>query len=220
MVNTVNNMSTLVSPDDPKCPEASHIGDTHTRILDAAEAIIRNNGIKALSMRAIAERTGLTAPAAYRHFAGKEAILDAVIERGFRNFMEGLQEARRGKTEPEMLLRASLRYYIEYWLNDPVSFALMLERNRDLQYLSGASIRRGSFGDLKELVEAAVGSGHDPAAIEAAGRFLAACLQGITMSFVADQSSSEKQSPAALSASIDLAVEYLCRSVKAFMAGR
>ena len=40
--------------------------DTRTRILDAAEEIARNQGLNALSMRAIADRIGLSAPAAYR----------------------------------------------------------------------------------------------------------------------------------------------------------
>ncbi|MCX7776141.1 MAG: TetR/AcrR family transcriptional regulator [Spirochaetaceae bacterium] len=212
--------------DQDKSTEVGPEVDTKTRILDAAEAIIRQHGIQALSLRAIAARTGLTAPAAYRHFSGKEEILHAVIRRGYEKFQEGLARAREGLRTPDALLRASLRYYLLHWAQDPVSFFLMMEVNHDLGHLSVAAIRQGSFGDLPAMVERYAqdvhgrelhgeGLGAGPHELDLATRFLASGLQGIAMGLIAELKAG-KESSQQVSVSIERAVEFLCGALSAF----
>lgn len=50
-------------------------------ILDAAVAIADERGIKAVSMRAVADRVGVTPMALYPHIGGKDALLDGMIGR-------------------------------------------------------------------------------------------------------------------------------------------
>lgn len=50
-------------------------------LIDAALAIIANQGIAALTTRSLAERVGLTTGAIFRHFASIDAVLDAVAAR-------------------------------------------------------------------------------------------------------------------------------------------
>ncbi|MFJ9722457.1 TetR/AcrR family transcriptional regulator [Streptomyces sp. NPDC101209] len=50
-------------------------------ILDAALAIADERGLDALSMRALAERVGVTPMALYRHVKDKSALLDALVGR-------------------------------------------------------------------------------------------------------------------------------------------
>lgn len=95
--------------------------DTRSRLLDAAEALAREGGLAAISMRSIALRVGLSAPAAYRHFTGKEALVEAMIGRGQERFLNGLRAARQGAAGPESLLERSLRYYLGFWLDDPLA---------------------------------------------------------------------------------------------------
>ncbi len=51
---------------------------TCRRILDAARAIAVADGPDALSMRTLADRVGLSAPALYQYFSGRDAIVDEV----------------------------------------------------------------------------------------------------------------------------------------------
>src|SRR3954463_6756480 len=54
-------------------------------ILDAAEAVAAQ-GFEALSMRAVAARLGAVPMALYNHFATKEELVDALLDRVLRRF--------------------------------------------------------------------------------------------------------------------------------------
>jgi AcrR family transcriptional regulator len=50
-------------------------------IIEAAMVIADEGGLDAVSMRAVAEHVGVTPMALYRHFNGKLALLDGMVER-------------------------------------------------------------------------------------------------------------------------------------------
>ena len=52
---------------------------TVARILDAAEALIDEGGVEAVTTRAVADRAGVTYPSLYRFFADREEILDQLV---------------------------------------------------------------------------------------------------------------------------------------------
>jgi AcrR family transcriptional regulator len=55
--------------------------DRRQEILDAALAIADERGIEAISMRAVAERVGVTPMALYPHIGGKAGLLDGLVGR-------------------------------------------------------------------------------------------------------------------------------------------
>ena len=55
--------------------------DTKERILDAALALFAQNGYPGTSMRDIASTLGITKAALYKHYTGKQEILDSIVER-------------------------------------------------------------------------------------------------------------------------------------------
>jgi AcrR family transcriptional regulator len=65
-----------------KTTVSSAPGDTRERILDAAEALFAVQGLVGTPVRDIARAVGLTPASLYNHFDGKQAIYDAVLERG------------------------------------------------------------------------------------------------------------------------------------------
>jgi len=80
---------------------ASRLGDRRTNgvetaIVEAARDIVATDGMSALSMRAVAERVGVSATAIYHYFDGKQALVDRVVETGFRRVRGYLEEAARG----------------------------------------------------------------------------------------------------------------------------
>ncbi|RVT96378.1 TetR/AcrR family transcriptional regulator [Rhodovarius crocodyli] len=62
-------------PDRP--PET----DTRTRVLDAAERIVQQQGVPALTLAAAAREAGVSKGGLLYHFASKEALLRGMIER-------------------------------------------------------------------------------------------------------------------------------------------
>jgi AcrR family transcriptional regulator len=66
---------------------------TRDRILDAAEALFAERGLAGTAVRDIATRVELNPASLYNHFASKEALYEAVLERGLRPLLEVLAGA-------------------------------------------------------------------------------------------------------------------------------
>lgn len=66
---------------------------TRELILDVAERLFATRGVDGVAVRDLARELGLTAPSLYNHFASKQALYDAVLERGLRPILELISEA-------------------------------------------------------------------------------------------------------------------------------
>jgi AcrR family transcriptional regulator len=82
---------------------------TAERILDTAERLFAERGYAGTHLRDVAEAAGLRIPSLYNHFAGKDALYAAVLERGIAPVLEALSEsieqpdADRGRFAEKML---------------------------------------------------------------------------------------------------------------------
>jgi len=56
------------------------VDDKRRLILDQALALVDERGLSAMSMRAVAERVGLTSMALYPYVGGKDALLDGLVD--------------------------------------------------------------------------------------------------------------------------------------------
>jgi AcrR family transcriptional regulator len=56
---------------------------TRFRILNATRAMVAELGVERVTMRGIARLANITAPAIYKHFRNKRALLEEVVSRGF-----------------------------------------------------------------------------------------------------------------------------------------
>jgi AcrR family transcriptional regulator len=65
---------------------------TRKRILDAAEALFAERGLRGTAVRDIADAVGLTPGSLYNHFEGKRDLYEAVISRGVWPLMQMLEE--------------------------------------------------------------------------------------------------------------------------------
>lgn len=62
---------------------ASRPADRKDQIIAAASELFRGHGYHRVSVTQIAAAVGITAPALYRHFKNKQALLEAVVQDGF-----------------------------------------------------------------------------------------------------------------------------------------
>jgi AcrR family transcriptional regulator len=74
--------------------------------VDAALEILRDNGLEAVTMRAVADRARVTPPAIYWYFADKEALLAEVLREVRALFQDGLVDALAAPTAEERLWRS------------------------------------------------------------------------------------------------------------------
>jgi len=97
----------------PHADASSEGSSTRERILDVSEALFAKRGFAGTSVRDIARECGLTAPSLYNHFDNKQALYDAVLERGVRPLLELLaQLPATGSSAPEKA-EADMGVFIE-----------------------------------------------------------------------------------------------------------
>jgi AcrR family transcriptional regulator len=70
-----------------------HHGDLESALLDASTELIATMGVDAFTLREVARRVGVNHAAAYRHFADKNMLLEAIAARGYAELAERLDEA-------------------------------------------------------------------------------------------------------------------------------
>jgi len=79
------------------------------------------SGQAGFSLREVARRIGVSAPAVYRHFDGKEALLFAACTQGFQIFSSYLVRALSEPSARERLLATS-EGYLAFALENPLDY--------------------------------------------------------------------------------------------------
>jgi TetR/AcrR family transcriptional regulator, cholesterol catabolism regulator len=110
---------------NPSIPGLNKRSDGRDRILDVAELLFQDRGYAAVSMRDIAEATGVRQASLYYHFPSKEQLFVSVRERGFERHRVGLQNAfERADKE----LRSQLQAAADWFLSQPpIKFLGMMQ---------------------------------------------------------------------------------------------
>jgi len=99
-------------PPTPPARETYRHGDLRNALLEAGIALAREGGPEAVVLREATRRAGVAPNAAYRHFANRQALLDAVRRAGLAEAaraMEGQLAALRAARDPATHARNCLR---------------------------------------------------------------------------------------------------------------
>lgn len=156
---------------------------TEARISSSARSLLASGGPDGCTMRAVAERAGVTPGAIYRHFPGKEALIDRIVRDAFEQFELALMRAiaplpvgsfERIVAMGEAYIGFALRHEEEF----KVLFSPFLREPRKISDLPG----QGGYRILRQCVEEAMASGQirsaDP---DLAAFFLYSRVLGIIM---------------------------------------
>lgn len=93
-------------------------------------AILREEGIDALTLRAVARRARVSAMAPYRHFADKQALLAAIAIEGYERIRALCVKAAR-KSTPEEKVQSACRDYFDFAVSDPAMYRLLFSHYID-----------------------------------------------------------------------------------------
>lgn len=103
-----------------------HHGDLRQSLIDAAIALISEEGIGDLSLRQVARRAGVSHNAPYRHFEDKEALLAAVAGQGFQSLRAAMESAQQVMpSDSSQRLEAIGIAYVNFALAHPAYYRLM-----------------------------------------------------------------------------------------------
>jgi AcrR family transcriptional regulator len=102
-------------------------GEGHTRrdeILTAAKELFLEEGFAATTIRKIADRVGVSAPALYLYFSDKDAIMVALCDQTFGYLIAEMGRIEREGLKPLQQLRQCGRAYIDFGLKHPREYWL------------------------------------------------------------------------------------------------
>ncbi|WP_433376880.1 TetR/AcrR family transcriptional regulator [Actinoplanes sp. CA-142083] len=101
--------------------------DKRRLILDQALALVDERGLAAMSMRAVAERVGLTSMALYPYVGGKDALLDGLVDLLHQELGSVVGEGADNDWRPRLLALGRAVRQLAY--AHPGAFPLLLNRS-------------------------------------------------------------------------------------------
>ena len=148
-----------------------------------ARTLLARGGIEGCSMRAVAEGSGVTAAAIYKHFRDKGALVDHLVALSLESFEESLLAAITplpvGSFERLSALgEGYLRFAAEHEEEFKILFMPLLGGRRKLSDLPG----QGGYRILRQCVQEAIDSGAlRQTQVDLASLFLWSRVHGIVM---------------------------------------
>jgi AcrR family transcriptional regulator len=167
-----------------------HHGDLRRALLEAGIALAREGGPEAVVLREATRRAGVVPNAAYRHFASRDALLQAVRAAALAALAVGMEkELARARAQPDVA-RASLRAigiaYLRFAQREPGLFRTAFAVAGDPETVSdpGWSGRSGMnpFQLLGAALDQMVQAGALPAERRPGAEYLAwSAVHGLAM---------------------------------------
>jgi AcrR family transcriptional regulator len=132
-------------------------------ILDAATELLLETGhAKAVSIRSVAQRVGVTPPSIYLHFEDKDALLDAVCARYFAKLDREMQRVTIGQSSTVEVLRAQGLAYVRFATQTPELYRIATMG----EWRSGsdvdAALASSAFEHMRTAVQALMDEGSFP----------------------------------------------------------
>lgn len=178
----------------PRLPRAE--GDLRTAVLDAARQLLVREGYRDLSMRDVARAVGCSVSSIYLYFAGKDALVHALMDEGFERWHRRMQEVAGAAEGAEARLEAVCRAYVAFGLANPEFYEIMYMFHSDRMARYPKELFRRARRNLEELGALAAayaaayagdagGGPADAASVRATA--LWATLHGIVSTVIADR---------------------------------
>ncbi len=138
-------------------------------ILACARDLCLKEGFEGFSMRKLARCVGVTAPALYRHYSGKEEVLADLVNEAYRLFAQYLYRALEGGTPAERL-RLAGKGYFDFALENPAFYEALfaspdlvgLEQFSDETQAHACAIGQFWTDRVRECMEAGILRRGDP----------------------------------------------------------
>lgn len=182
------------------------------KILVAALALFVRDGLCETSVRDIANASGFSNPALFKHFLSKEALADYLFERCYLQLFHLVAQARKSGKTFAAKQRAVIDAYVTVLDEDRDAILFVQENLRQFWPRMPASLRQHSLlGEIGALLTEGRTEGAVTAAIET--RLLTAAWVGVLQQFARARFFGEfKQPPVVITAALE---DLLTRMVRA-----
>ena len=131
-----------------------HHGNLRQALVDATAALIQETGPLAFTLTEAARRAGVSPAAPYRHFKGRDDLLEEVARQGFEDFAERLEQAfDGGQPRPLTAFMRMGQAYLDFAAQQPGHYMAMFESG--LSIAGNADLSAASERAQRVLTQAA-----------------------------------------------------------------
>lgn len=111
----------------PEDRRSYHHGNLKEALIEAARRFIAERGVGGFTLVDAARLVGVTPAALYRHFRGREALLEEVAGRGFKDLAERLARALTGRGTPLERFTRMGEAYLAFAEEEPGYYAAIFD---------------------------------------------------------------------------------------------
>lgn len=144
--------------------DSYHHGNLRQALVDATLGLIEEKGPQAFTLAEAARLAGVSPAAPYRHFKGRDDLLEEVARQGFEAFAERLETAfSDAKPNPLAAFMRTGQAYLDFARENPGHYIAMFKSG--ISVAGNADLARASDRARNVIVSAAAAlSAHLPAA--------------------------------------------------------
>jgi AcrR family transcriptional regulator len=127
---------------------------TSERILEATAILLDSGGEAAVTLRAVAQASGISHNAPYKHFRDRNALLAALATREFVLLTESFRKLGQARVKPLKKLKRALQAFSEYGRDHPFRYQLLFS-DPEIAKQQGAlqQAAMSAFSALASLVD-------------------------------------------------------------------
>jgi AcrR family transcriptional regulator len=116
-----------MSEPDASARKPYHHGNLRQALVDATLQLVEEKGPFGFTIAEAARAAGVSPAAPYRHFRGREDLIEEAARQGFLLFADRLQEAYDSHPSPLSAFLAAGRAYLEFARRNPGFYIAMFE---------------------------------------------------------------------------------------------
>jgi AcrR family transcriptional regulator len=150
------------------------------KIVLAAADLLENEGLDAMSTRAVAARAGVPPPTIFRAFGDKDGLLEAVADHGSETYLLAKGRLPDGD-DPVADLRAAWDLHVRFGLEQPAYYMLVFGRSRP-GHLSRAG--RKAVVELRRMITRVAAAGRLGMSVERAVAIMHATGVGVVFTMI------------------------------------
>lgn len=148
-----------------------HVGNLVPQLISAARAMLEEVGPLKLSLRAVAERVGVSPTAVYHHYANRAELIGHLAAQGFDELAAALSARDRQGPRAETLRQSTLIYF-RFARSNPALYQLMFGPEFSTGEMIPAlqAARERAFGELRSTMADVLQSPSDSPEVRRAAR--------------------------------------------------
>ncbi|EAR25554.1 hypothetical protein A20C1_04786 [marine actinobacterium PHSC20C1] len=114
-------------------PRSQAKADRRQALLDAAASLFAERGFTRVSLEDLGSAAGISGPAVYRHFDGKQDVLAAMLVDTSTDLCTGAKTVIESAATPRAALESLIEFHVEFALGNP---NVIRVQDRDLDSLT------------------------------------------------------------------------------------